>query len=71
MTDRWYQVGKLAQPDAYAATVLLPDGMLWLTGGGASTDLSKAWADSWLITARPPSSQNLFRLYLPVQLAAF
>ena len=49
LTDRWTQVGELQQPEAYAATVLLPDGRLWVTGGGAGADLAKAWADTWLL----------------------
>jgi N-acetylneuraminic acid mutarotase len=52
VTDRWAQVGELQQPQAYAATALLPDGRLWLTGGGAGADMAKAWADTWFITAR-------------------
>jgi len=50
------QLGELQQPEAYAATALLPDGRLWLTGGGAGADMAKAWADSWLITAPPPQA---------------
>ena len=48
--DRWYTVGELAQPQAYAATAWLPDGRLWLTGGGAGSDMAKAWAETWLLT---------------------
>jgi len=51
-TDRWYNAGKLVQPEAYAATVSLPDGRLWVTGGGAGSDMGKAWAETWLIAAR-------------------
>jgi hypothetical protein len=40
-------------PVAYTADVFLPDGRLWVTGGGAGSDTAKAWAYTWLITPHP------------------
>jgi hypothetical protein len=47
---RWYTAGELAQPQAYAGTAWLPDGRLWVTGGGAGADMAKAWAETWLLS---------------------
>jgi N-acetylneuraminic acid mutarotase len=54
-TDRWNNVGWLPQPVTYAAAVFLPDGRLWVTGGGAGHAITTAWANTWLIT--PLSAQ--------------
>jgi N-acetylneuraminic acid mutarotase len=48
--NRWYTAGELQQPQAYAGTVWLPDGRLWVTGGGAGSDMAKAWAETWLLS---------------------
>jgi N-acetylneuraminic acid mutarotase len=48
--NRWYLAGELPQPITYAATAFLPDGRLWVSGGGAGHAVATAWADTWLIT---------------------
>jgi basic membrane protein A len=45
--DRWNPVSTLPLPEAYAASEMLPDGMLWLTGGKTKTT---TWSNTWLIT---------------------
>jgi len=50
LADRWYIAGELPQPVTYAAAAFLPDGRLWLSGGGAGHAIAPAWADTWLIT---------------------
>ena len=49
-SNSWYIAGELLLPETYAAAAFLPDGRLWLTGGGASHDLATAWAFTWFIT---------------------
>ena len=49
-SDRWRVAGELPQPVTYGAAVFLPDGRLWLTGGGAGHALAPAWAETWLIS---------------------
>jgi N-acetylneuraminic acid mutarotase len=49
-SDRWSIVGWLPLPVTYAAAVFLPDGRLWVTGGGAGHAIATAWAITWLIT---------------------
>lgn len=48
--NRWYKAGELQQLEAYAATAWLSDGRLWVTGGGAGSDMAKAWAETWLLS---------------------
>ena len=50
--DLWYPAGTLPQPVTYAAAATLPDGSLWLTGGGAGHAVSTAWRNTWLIAPR-------------------
>jgi N-acetylneuraminic acid mutarotase len=60
-SDCWHIAGELPQPLTYAAAAFLPDGRLWMTGGGASHDIATAWADTWLIASMPtPSKQPSF-----------
>jgi hypothetical protein len=49
-SDRWRVAGELPQPVTLGAAVFLPDGRLWLTGGGAGHALAPAWAETWLIS---------------------
>ena len=51
-SDRWFIASKLPLPETYAAAAFLPDGRLWVTGGGAGHAIATAWADTWLITAK-------------------
>ncbi|HSQ16658.1 MAG TPA: kelch repeat-containing protein [Anaerolineales bacterium] len=48
-SDIWITAGELPQGTTHAAAVFLPDGRLWVTGGGAGGDSSKAWANTWVI----------------------
>ncbi len=48
--DRWKIIGKIPKPVTYGAAARLPDGRLWLTGGGAGQALSPAWAETWKIS---------------------
>lgn len=48
-SDTWITAGELPQGTAHAVAVFLPDGRLWVTGGGAGEDSLKAWATTWLI----------------------
>jgi len=50
--DCWTIVGEMPQPVTYGAAALLPDGRLWLTGGGAGQAISPAWAETWKISPR-------------------
>jgi hypothetical protein len=49
LSDHWYINGELPQPVTYAAAAFLPDGRLWVTGGGAGHAIVTAWAETWLI----------------------
>jgi N-acetylneuraminic acid mutarotase len=49
-SDRWTIVGEMPQPITYGAAALLPDGRIWLTGGGAGQAISPAWAETWKIS---------------------
>jgi len=47
----WYPVGELPQPAVYTAGVFLPDGRVWLTGGGISDDNKFIFSpNTWFIT---------------------
>jgi N-acetylneuraminic acid mutarotase len=48
-TNRWAIAGEIPEPVTYAATVFLPGGTLWLTGGGAGHAVTTAWAQTWLL----------------------
>jgi N-acetylneuraminic acid mutarotase len=50
-SDRWFIAGKLPLPATYAADAFLPDGRLWVTGGGAGHAIVTAWSQTWLIRA--------------------
>jgi hypothetical protein len=50
LLKRWYVAGELPQPITYAAAEYLPDGRLWLTGGGAGHAVATAWAETWILT---------------------
>ena len=49
LSDHWHVAGELPQPVTYAAAAFLPDGRLWVTGGGAGHAIATAWAETWLI----------------------
>ncbi len=48
--NRWLTAGLLPRAGAFAASVFLPDGRIWLTGG--QNDITY-FTDTWLITAAP------------------
>jgi hypothetical protein len=48
LTAIWHTVGNLPKPRTTAATELLSDGRVWLTGGWY---MDTYWSDSWLIGA--------------------
>lgn len=54
--NRWVNAAELPLPITYAEIVTLPDGRLWVTGGGAGYDSAKAWANTWLIKLLTPGS---------------
>jgi N-acetylneuraminic acid mutarotase len=47
--NNWNSVGAIPQPEAYAATEILPDGSLWLTGGRTNIN---TWSDTWVVSIR-------------------
>jgi DNA-binding CsgD family transcriptional regulator/N-acetylneuraminic acid mutarotase len=47
--DAWHVGGEMPQPVTYAAAAWLPDGRLWVTGGGAGHAVATAWAETWMI----------------------
>ena len=53
-SDTWITAGELPQGTAHAAAVFLPDGRLWVTGGGAGSDSAKAWTNTWEISWTMP-----------------
>ena len=55
-SDRWHIAGELPQPLTYCAAAFLPDGALWVTGGGAGHAVSPAWAETWVIRPIAPFS---------------
>jgi N-acetylneuraminic acid mutarotase len=49
-TKTWRTIGLLPRPAAFAASVLLPDGRVWLAGGRNNT---MYFQDTWFITNAP------------------
>lgn len=48
--DCWHVAGALPQAEVWGASVLLPDGRVWVTGGQAGNVRETYWSTTWLLT---------------------